>query len=187
MVEKEYRWKFLEVGLKSNHDGSTWTIGKWRKVAPPMQECVGLNACRYIQDALSYVQEPILALVEIGGKIISSDDKDTCERMRIVKTWKWTKKNSVALAIYSAEICLLDYEKLYPDDKRIRDAIEKARAVLKTDTEKNRSAASAARGAAESAASAARGEAESAAWSAARGAAKEKIHAYILKIKRIKA
>ena len=61
--------------------------------------------------------------------------------MRIVEAYSWTKKDSVALAIFSAELCLKEFEKLYPDDKRPREAIEAARAVLLHDTAKNRSAA----------------------------------------------
>ncbi|KKK98132.1 hypothetical protein LCGC14_2645780 [marine sediment metagenome] len=72
--------------------------------------------------------------------------------MRIVKWKKWTKKDSIALSIFAAELILDNYEKEYPNDSRPRDAIKAAKKVLKHDTIKNRSAA---RSAAESAMSAA--------------------------------
>ncbi len=68
-----------------------------------------------------------------------------------------------------AEYCLKNYEDLYPDDKRPRQAIEAARAYSKNEItlEQLKMARSAARSAAESAESApwsARSAAESAAW-----------------------
>jgi hypothetical protein len=185
-MSKKYLYKFLKTGLKSAHDGSAWTVGEWREVEAPIRECVGLNASERIQDALGYVQGPILAKVECGGTIIKGNDKWTCQRMRIVSTADWGKVESVRLAIFCAELSLPKFEKKYHDDKRPRQAIEAAKAWLANPSSASawaaaRAAASAASAesaaiaasaaSAESAASAATAAtAESAAWAAARAA-----------------
>ena len=60
--------------------------------------------------------------------------------MQIVEWYKWTKKDSVSLATFAAELILDNYEKEY-DGKCPREAIEAAKKVLKNDNEINRSAA----------------------------------------------
>jgi len=79
------------------------------------------------------------------------------------------KNQSVRLAIFSARLCLSEFEALYPDDKRPRMAIEAAEAYIARPCEATKSSA---RSAAESAWSArsarsARSPASAAAWSAA--------------------
>ena len=69
--------------------------------------------------------------------------------------YRWSKKDSVALSIYSAELVLANFEKLFSDDGRPRAAIEAAKRWLKHPTKTNKIAA---KSAAESA--------KSAAWSA---------------------
>ncbi len=93
-------YKLLLEGMKSQHDKSVWEVGKWRSVDVPTKACVGLNASRRITDALGYVRGTILAKVEYRGAVIDSSDKLTCEKMRVVETWEWTKEMSVKLAIY---------------------------------------------------------------------------------------
>jgi hypothetical protein len=186
-MSKKYLYKFLKTGLKSAHDGSAWTVGEWREVEAPIRECVGLNASERIQDALGYVQGPILAKVECGGTIIKGNDKWTCQRMRIVSTADWGKVESVRLAIFCAELSLPKFEKKYHDDKRPRQAIEAAKAWLANPSSASawaaaRAAASAAWAAARAARAARAASAESAAWAAARAAsaARAKIHRHAL-------
>ena len=106
--------------------------------------------------------------MEAEGESDKEKDKQAWSKMRIVKAYEWTKEDSVALAIFSAELCIKNFEKECPDDKRPREAIEAAKKWLKDPTEENESAAeSAAWSAAESAAVAA---AESAAVAAAESA-----------------
>ena len=176
-------YKSICKGLKSNYDGSQWEIGKWRKT-----ECValchGFNASRNIIDAMSFVNMEVLALVETKGKSFKGDDKITSENMRILRAWKWGKKDSVALAIYAAELVIDIFEKEYPNDKRPRNAIEAAKNYLKNPSRAARAAAWAAAGAAGDAARAARDAAgdaaraaRAAAWAAwaAAGDAAEKV------------
>jgi hypothetical protein len=154
--------KLIDNKTVSGYDKNfVWEIGKWYKVKGKLEMCNnGFHCSEQPLDALGYVQGEVIAIVETKGKSKVQDDKQCWQEMRIIKAHKWTKKDSVALAIYSAELVLNNFEKEYPDDDRPRKAIEAAKRVLKRDTAKNRSAA---RSAAESAAG-------SAAWSAARSA-----------------
>jgi len=171
--KKQRLWKFLrekEGRIVSEYDGSEWNIGVRRSVPAPIRECEGLNCCPIITDAMGYVQGEVLAEVEISGVKITGDDKITSEHMTLIRAWRWTKKDSVALAIYAAETVIENFEKQFPEDKRQREAIEAAKAWIINPCESTESAA---RSAAESA--------WSAAWSAARSAARKKIKEKIQK------
>ena len=143
------RWKFLKKGLKSGSGNTKWKIGEWSKPIKNLELCQnGYHCSKEIYQAFSYVQGEILAKVECKGKHESSDDKEVRETMKIIKAYKWTKKDSVALSIYTAELCIENFEKVYPKDKRPQKAIEAAKKWLKNPTKENKKAA------------------ESAAWSA---------------------
>ena len=172
-------WKSLKLQdgkIVSDYDCSEWIIGEWRTVPKPKQECKGLNCCENIVDAMGYVAMEVLAQVEIKGEKIVGTDKITSEKMRIVKAWKWEKKDSVALAVYSSELCIENFEKFYPNNNRPRAAIESAKAWLGNSCLETESAARSAAwsawssGSAGSSGSAAESAARSA-WSAARSAA----------------
>lgn len=170
-------WKALRADLKSENGNQTWEIGKWCEFDGRLSMCSkGFHCSPRVIDAMQYVPLEILAQVEVDGNHLEDKNKSCWRKMRMVKAWRWTKKDSVALAIFAAELTLANFEKGYPDDKRPRQAIEAAKKVLEADTEENRSAAElaaelAARSVARSAAeSVARSAAWSAAWSAARSA-----------------
>ena len=151
-------WKSFKKDLKSNNGNIEWKIGKWVCHKGKLEMCEsGFHASERILDAMEYTNLEELALVEVKGKYLKQDDKQCWEYMRIKKLYRWTKADSVSLAIYAAELVLDIYEKKYPDDKRPRKAIEAAKKVLKNDNEENRAAAEAAAGAA---------GAEGAAWAA---------------------
>ena len=61
--------------------------------------------------------------------------------MRVVRSWKWTKKDSILFAIFAARLVLKNFEKEFPGDDRPRKAIEAAEAYAKNPTKKNREAA----------------------------------------------
>ena len=165
-------YKFLDKkgkSIVSRNGNHKWVIDKWYKCDDKLEMCEsGFHASKKIYQAFSYIQGDIVARVEVRGKHESQDDKEVWSEMRIIEAKKWTKKDSVALSIFAAELCLKEFEKLYPNDRRPCEAIEAARAVLEHDTAKNRSAA-------RSAESAVRSAAWSAAWSAAESAAIKKI------------
>ena len=164
---KIYRWKFLnEVNgkIKSANGDLTWQIGKWKTDKGKLKICKqGLHCSKGVYQAFSYIQGEILAEVECDGRKQVQDDKEVYSKMRIVRAYKWQKKDSVELAIYAARLVLKYFEKKYPKDKQPRKAIEAAEKYVKNPTEKNRLAARAAAG---DAARAARAAAWAAAWAA---------------------
>ena len=150
-------YKTLKKGLKSKHGNVKWKLGEWQKCEGELKMCSnGFHCSEKILDAMGYIAPEVIAEVEVRGKHLKQPDKQCWEEMRIVKKWNWTKKDSVSLAIYSAELVLDNFEKEYPDDKRPREAIEAAKKVLRNNTPKNRNAAESAARSAESAASAAK-------------------------------
>ena len=154
--------------------GHKFIVGKWHKISGTLKICSkGFHASENIIDAMGFVNAEVLAKVEVRGESIVQDNKQCWSEMKIIKAYEWTKKDSVSLAVYAAELVIGIYEKEYPNDKRPRQAIEAAKAWLKNPTEKNsRAAARAAEAAwaAEAAAEAAAGAAARAAEAAARAA-----------------
>lgn len=140
MGKKVRRFKFLREGLKSDYDGFQWELGKWHKTKC-VALCHGFNCSERIIDAMSYVRGEILAEVEVRGKEFIGSDKSTHAEMRIVRAWKWTKMDSVALSVFSAELVLENFESVFPEDDGPRKAIEAAKKFLDDPTEKNISAA----------------------------------------------
>lgn len=166
--------------------GFQFKKGVWYKAKGKLEICNnGFHASRNIIDAMDYVNCGYIAKVEVRGKSIIEDDKECWQEMRVVEWHKWTKKDSVFLAIFASELVLDNFEKKYPNDKRPRKAIEAAKKVLKNNTEKNRSAAESAAWSAErNAASAARSAARSAERSAERRAViLNKCHKFVIKRK----
>ena len=185
-------YKTMLSGLESSNGNVLWRLNKWKKHKGKLELCEsGFHCSKRVIDAMHFVAPGYVTKVEVRGEHLKDKDKEVWSEMRVVKTYKWTKKDSLKLAIFSAELCIENFEKEFPNDDRPRKAIEAAKLVLKSDTAKNRSTAesaasatwstvesaeSAVRSAASaarsvrSAASAAR-SAESAAWSAARSTA----------------
>lgn len=167
------RYKFLHTGFKSKNGDVKWIKNKWKKFNGELKMCeCGFHACKDPYNAFSYIQGEILAVVECRGEHLIKDNKECWREQRVVKAYKWTKKDSLKLAIYSAELVLGNYEKEYPNDTRPREAIKVAKKVLFKNTKSNRLAAKSARSAA-----------TLAAWSAASAAgsaAVKKIQKYFL-------
>jgi hypothetical protein len=170
------RYKFFNLKGKKIMSASghcSWKVGEWKKEENISICNKGFHCSDTILDALSYVKGDILAIVRTKGKNFKQKDKSVWEEMVLDDAYYWTKKDSVALSIYSAELVIKNHEKEYPNDLLPREAIEAAKKWLKNPTEKNKSAAeSAAWSAAQSAQSAlsAAWPTRSAAWSAARSA-----------------
>src|SRR3990167_6533377 len=136
-------YKFLRTGLESESGNEKWTLNKWKQINGALEMCKrGFHCSGTPYQAFSYIQGEVLAIVEPRGKSIIQDDKECWESMRIVKAYKWTKKDSMTFAIYAAELIIKNFEKEYPNDKRPREAIKAAKKVLFHDTKKNRDAAS---------------------------------------------
>jgi hypothetical protein len=164
-------YKFLKEGMKSAHGDTTWKIGKWKKETNIRICNSGFHASDNPYQAFSYIQGEILSIVEARGESNVVDDKSCWEEMRVIKAYRWQKKDSVQFSIFAAELVLENYQKLYPNDTRVKDAIEAAKAWVKEPTDANASAAASAYSAASAASAASAYSAYSAAASAAYSAA----------------
>ena len=181
-MKKIYRWKFLQKGFESSNGNLKWKIGKWNTVKDELKMCrVGFHCSKDAYDAFSYVQGEILVKVECRGKHLEDKNKECWEEQRVVKAYKWTKKDSVSLAIFSAKLVIEIYEKQHPNDDRPRKAIEAAVRYQKNPTKKNRLAANTAANAAHAAAYAAAYAATNAAYAAAYAATIKKIKQFFVK------
>ena len=157
-------WKVINKGMKSNSGCVTWKKGVWKTHKGKLELCEkGFHASNLLVDAIQYVTPGIVCLVEYEGKSIEGDDKFVCSRMRVIKTFRLTKKMSVEFAIFCASSCLKFFEKDFPSDKRPRLAVRAAKKWLIEPTRKNANAAGAA------------GAAGDAAWAAAGDAARAEI------------
>ena len=145
------RYKFLRTGYKSEIGDHKWKVGKWYEYDGDIEMCKsGFHCSKGIYQAFSHIRGEILTEVEVAGKHEVQDDKEVWEKMRVVRSWKWTKKDSVLFAIFAARLVLKNFEKEFPCDDRPRKAIEAAEVYAKNPTEKNREAAESAAWAAES-------------------------------------
>jgi hypothetical protein len=134
-MSNKRRWKFLNQddsgAIKSAHGDLTWTVGKWEHVDGRIEACInGLHCSERIREAFSYVQGSVLARVEVKGDVDAEQDKAAYSDMRIIKAYRWSKEDSVALAVFAAELVIGIFEKHRPDDDRPRKAIEAAKAYL---------------------------------------------------------
>ena len=185
------RYKFLKSGYKSEHGNFKWKFGKWYTHEGKLDICnSGFHCSKGIYQAFKFAQGSILAQVEVKGKSIIETNKEVWEEMRIIKSWRWSKKDSVLFSIYVAELVLDNFESKFPNDKRPRQAIEAAKNWCKNPTKKNKELArsaclahsayssvhSIAYSVAYSAHSTARSAAYSAAHSTARSAARSAAH-----------
>ena len=136
-------WKIIPQNFESR--GHKWKIGKWCHVGGAIELCKnGFHASPTILDAMAYVSAGWICRVKVRGNCYMGNDKSAWSDMIIVKRYKWTKKMSLALAIYAAELVLPIFEKEYPEDMRPRDAIAAAKAYLKRPCIKTKTAAYAA-------------------------------------------
>jgi hypothetical protein len=108
-----------------------WVLGEWRQVTGPLELCRnGFHCSALIPDALNYVKGSVLAEVETDGAELLDGNKSAHERMRVVRAWRWGKRDSVALAVYAAEQVIGLFEKNRPGDERPRKAIDAAKTWL---------------------------------------------------------
>jgi len=129
---KTYRWKFMREGLKSDHGELVWKLGQWQTHEGRLELCEsGLHCSRNISQAFSFVHGEILARVEVWGRYLMNSKQEVWENMRIVRAYRWGKGDSVRLLVFAARSVLLDFETVYPSDKRPRQAIRLAARYLR--------------------------------------------------------
>jgi hypothetical protein len=162
-------YKFIQSDMKSYKGNHTWKVGEWYKEQDIKVCKKGFHACKKPLQSLEYIYGDKWFIVEARGKVLEEGDKFVASEMRLVKEIpvdKVVKK----FAIFCAKQCLKNFEKEYPNDKRLSDAIKAAEDyydgnMTLEELNKKISAAEFAWSAAWSAESAA-WSAESAAWSA---------------------
>ena len=170
-------YRFVTNGLKSDYDKNTgWEIGKWNKIdVESICYKSGFHASLTPLQSLNNVFGNRWFIAEARGKIDKNNDKFCSTEMRIVK--EIPIEVIKRFALFCAKDCLKNYEKEYPDDKRVSDCIRitelylDGKATLEEFRAAKSAAVSAAWSAAWSAAVSAAWSAECAAWSAARSAA----------------
>ncbi|MCD6590555.1 MAG: hypothetical protein J7K72_01125 [Candidatus Aenigmarchaeota archaeon] len=118
--------------------GFQYKKGVWYKTKGELKMCEnGFHASENIIDAMNYITPGYVGKVQVRGKSIVEKDKQCWEKIRVIEWHKWTGKDSIALAVFAAELVLPIFEKEYPNDKRPRKAIETAKEVLERSTPKN--------------------------------------------------
>jgi len=169
----ETLYKFLDEkggALRSRHGDQTWKVGETYSLPADVEPELcsrGFHASRTPLDALGYVKGNIIAAVEVSGLSDIGGDKEAWQSMTITAAYRWTRHDSVALAVYAAELVLHLFEARHPDDNRPRKAIEAAKAYLRGESYASASDAAYAAADAASAAYAASDAAYGAAYAAA--------------------
>ena len=159
-------WKILLKGNKSQHNDFKWRLNKWYTHEGELELCnAGFHASKELVSAMSYVTPGIIAKVEYRGEVIEQEDKFVASEMRVIETYRFTKRMAVEWSIYCARQILKNWNSYAKTDNRPLKAIQAAEKWLRNPTKKNQEAA-------ESAAGSAAESAWSAAWSAAESAAK---------------
>ena len=142
------KWKFLverNGRIESYHGSQTWEVGQWVDYPDDLElYASGLHASPNPLAALGYVKGDLLAQVEVRGVHIETDDKSVHSSMRLTKVYRWSKEDSVALAVFAAEQVIEIFESARPGDDRPRKAIEAAKAWLADHSANARAAANAA-------------------------------------------
>ena len=106
----------------------TWTPGEWMpaiegKLAPCRN---GYHLCRE-QDLLTWLG-PVIYEAEYRGEIVETDDKVVVRETRLLRRCEgWNERTVRLFACDCAERALHIFEAYFPDDKRPRNAIERAR------------------------------------------------------------
>lgn len=136
------RYKLLNLDdhgrMWSKYGNCIWHIGEWKQ-EPVIEICErGFHCSRSIFDAFYWVQGDILAEVECDGISEMEGSKEVWSRMRVVKVWKWSVRDSIALAIELSNIALSYYKDIHPDDDEPYKAIEAAEQWLANPTEEHK-------------------------------------------------
>jgi hypothetical protein len=170
-------YKVLDEDGRPCHGGvGTWPLpqdgepGEWLEVTGELVPCKnGAHLCR--EEDLIHWLGPTIYEAEHSGELVEHDNKVVVRKARLLRQIEtWNERTARLFACDCAEHVLHLFEKQYPDDSRVRTAIEVARLYAdgKATLDDLRAADSAAYSAAYSAADSA---AYSAAYSAADSAA----------------
>ena len=132
-------WKVLYKGMVSNADKNfKWKKGVWKEYKGKVKiGDSGLHASRYLIDAIKFATPYIVCKVEYDDVVEEQDDKFVCRKMRVIKTYRVTKKQWVEFSIYCAKSVYKNWLAYDKTDKRPLRAIKAAEDWLKSPTKKN--------------------------------------------------
>ena len=172
-----YKWLLADNTTPVQKKSWPCPLGKWTAHKSPILCRSGWHGVE-AKDVLEHLPKvstpPVLYEVETRGVLLHGDDKFSCESMRLVRrVGAADVMLLVKFALVCAESSLGNFEKVFPNDSRVRDCIdvtwrftrgEATAQEVETARLAARSAESAALWSVELAESAARNAAESAAW-----------------------
>ncbi len=125
----ETRYKFLVVRdgeLRSRSGDVTWRLHAWQRLPMlPMPNASGFHCARSRVGALCSGTGSILAEVAVSGASVSypGGDHEKWQEMCVLHAWHWTARDSIALAMFTAEQAYRVVEVAHPDDHRPRLAV----------------------------------------------------------------
>ena len=171
MTTPLYKWLLADNTTPVQKKSWPCVLGEWTRNEPPILCESGWHGVE-AKDVLAHLPKvstpPVLYEVETRGVLLHGDDKFACESMRLVRrVGAADVMLLVKFALVCAESSLGNFEKVFPNDPRVRDCIDvtwrftRGEATAQ-EVETARLAARSARWSARSAASA--WSAEAAAW-----------------------
>ena len=117
-----------EDGSCRNGGSGCWKLGEWQEVEGELVLCENaLHLCDGEKQLLEWIG-PVICKAEYEGERLDADDKIGVRRARTIhKIDNWNERTARLFACDCAEHVLHLFEDEYPDDKRVRLAIETAR------------------------------------------------------------
>jgi hypothetical protein len=115
--------RLMDDQVISDWDGTAWKRNEWRDITnSPALQAQGFYASDSITNAVQWFSN-LLAEVEVRGSSIPGGVMSAHQGMRIIRAWKFSRRDWLDLAIYTAGLVLPIFESRFPDDKRPRTAI----------------------------------------------------------------
>ena len=123
-----YKWLLADNTTPVQKKSWPCVLGEWTRSEPPILCESGWHGVE-AKDVLEHLPKvstpPVLYEVETRGVLLHGDDKFSCESMRLVRrVGAADVMLLVKFALVCAESSLGNFEKVFPNDPRVRDCIE---------------------------------------------------------------
>ena len=128
MTTPLYKWLLADNTTPVQKKSWPCALGEWTRNEPPVLCESGWHGVE-AKDVLEHLPKvstpPVLYEVEARGVLLHSDDKFSCESMRLVRrVGAADVMLLVKFALVCAESSLGNFEKVFPNDPRVRDCID---------------------------------------------------------------